>query len=119
LSFNSIEARIDLGFGVSITKCVRVEGIDRDLIKSRARLATHCMVVLIGGKRILVHVGKSNAEGPVVGRVYLDEKVYHEPEGYVIPLGLDAPKLEIGIYMTWLAAQGFDIAVAKRTLNGR
>jgi len=119
LSFNNIEAQVDLGFGVSVQKRVYIEGIDRELIKSMSKAATHCLVVLLGGKRILLHVQKPDAEGQIIARVYLNERVYHDPEGFVTPAGVDKPMLEIGIYMPWLAGQGFDIATVKRTLNGK
>ncbi len=120
ISFNALEVDIDLGFGVRTRRRVRVEGVDQLGVPApMQRLAYHCLVVLVGGKRLLVQIDNPRMEGSILGRVFLDERVYHNPEGMASVPGLDAERLEVGLYFNWLAGRKFDVTVVRRTLNGR
>lgn len=117
---NCLEARVALGFGVTVTKRVIIEGIDSHRIPPQLRpLAKKAMVILVGGKSILVHADPSVQDGIVQGRVYLNEKVYGAPEGAMcVPYGLDQPLLEIGFFFEWLHGRNFSIDALKGVLNG-
>ena len=119
MSLNSIEVELQLGFGVSIRKAVRLEGIDESGIPRRnASDAKHCLVVLLGGKHLLVHTDAYRKGSMLVGRVYLDERVYGEPVGMTVPFGMDEFRLDVSVFYDWLRTHGYDISVVKSVLNG-
>jgi hypothetical protein len=118
-SVNCVEVDIDLGFGISVKKTVVLEGIDRaDIPKTLVSKAKHCLVVLLGGKNILIHIDDEQKDGHLYGRVFLDQKVFGDPEGLIKPFGLDEPRLEVSTFYAWLKDQGFDIVLVKNILNG-
>lgn len=113
----------DLWFGIHGHKRVIIEGIDVGRVNAAQRgHAQHCLVVLLGGKRLLVKVADPRVDGSVLGRVYLDEKVYHKPAGLVEVsdlLGDNRERLEIGTYFDALIACNFDVGFVHKTLNGK
>ncbi|KKL74226.1 hypothetical protein LCGC14_2067010 [marine sediment metagenome] len=118
-SLNCVEVELQLGFGVSIKKLVLLEGIEqKDIPRSSRSEAKHCLVVLVGGKKVLVQADAQRKDNYVVGRVFLDEKVYGDPEGMMTPHGMDKALLEISTFYAWLATQKYDIQEVKAVLNG-
>ena len=119
MSLNSIEVELQLGFGVSIRKAVRLEGIDESSVpRHHASDAKHCLVVLLGGKRLLIHTDVHRKGRTLVGRVYLDERVYGEPVGMGIPFGMDELRLDVSVFYEWLRANGYNVQAVKVMLNG-
>ena len=135
---------LDLGIGnVHVHRLIRVEGVDTNNLRLDARpnpRALRCMVVLLGGKHLLVKmraeapevpgervpVGSNDGTGaydrevPVFGRLYLDHKVYHSPPGLVEVAGMGGlHRLEVGLYYEYLQKHNFDIRLVWRTLNGK
>ena len=118
-SLNCLEVDLDLGFGISVMKRIVLEGVDyRGIPKALRSDAKHCLVVLLGGKRVVVHTDQSKQDGFILGRVYLDERVYGKPEGLTVPFGLTEPMLEVGAFYTWLAGKEFDVHLVKVAING-
>lgn len=118
-SLNSIEVELQLGFGVSIRKAVRLEGIDESSVPQHcASEAKHCLVVLLGGKHLLVHTDAHRQARTLVGRVYLDERVYGDPVGMETPFGMDEFRLDVSVFYDWLRSQAYDIRMVKAVLNG-
>ena len=118
-SLNCVEIDLQLGFGVSVRKSILLEGVQPKTIPRRlASGAKHCLVVLLGGKRVIVHVDDHRKDGFLVGRVYLDEKVYGDPVGMLEPFGLAKTLLEVSTFYAWLADREYDIAQVKAVLNG-
>jgi hypothetical protein len=86
--------------------------------------AQHCLVVLLGGKRVMVEPeittreqwGRSDAVG---ARVYLTERVHERPVGFTegIP-GHPDPVLEAAPFYNSLFPE-FDVTVVRSILNGR
>jgi len=115
-----VEFDLDVGFGITVRRSVVIEGLSaRDIPEKFRNEAKHCLVTLLGGKRVLVLASINGKTDPyILGRVYLNEKVYGEPVGYVQPPGLDARLLEIGLFCSWLAAEKYDIQKVKAVLNG-
>lgn len=118
---NLVEARVDLGFGVELTRLLRLdnvstEGLDDD---SRAR-ATHCLVVLAGGKRLLVQIDDPSVyQHPLDCRVYLEERTHGRLVGHTAGLSPSVdPILELSPFMNWLGARGFNVDDVKLALNG-
>lgn len=118
-SLDSIEVELQLGFGVSIRKAVRLEGIEAADIPGRlASDAKHCLVVLLGGKKVLVHTDEHRRGRFLVGRVYLDERTYGDPVGMATPFGLDVTRLDVSTFYDWLRKRSYDIKLVKAVLNG-
>ncbi len=120
-SFNCIEAELDLGYSVSVKKNIILEGVQSGSVPSAQRKdAKHALVVLLGGKHLVIHTGQQNVkDGFLPGRVYLVEKVHGEPEGLATPYGLDIQLLEVGLFYPSLQRARFDIGFVKSVLNGR
>jgi len=115
---NRLLAEIELNFGVKIRRTLQLEGIpDTFAVRSWRAKAIHALVVLAGGKKLVVHVDDAESE-PLIGRVYLDERVHGRPAGLECPYGLDVEMLDLSTYLLWLKDQQFDIGLVKRTLNG-
>jgi hypothetical protein len=120
LSTNCIEVALDLGFGLHLNKRIVLEGIDnRSIPKKYRNAAQHALIILVGGKRLLVHVDDTKQDGYLTGRVYLDEKVYGEPVGMTIPFGRETPLLEVSEFYRWLGDVEFDLKEVKAALNGK
>jgi len=120
LSTNCIEVALDLGFGLHLNKRIVLEGVNnRSIPKKLRNAAQHALIVLVGGKRVLVHVDDTKQDGFLTGRVYLDEKVYGEPVGMTIPFGRETPLLEVSEFYRWLGDVEFDLKEVKAALNGR
>jgi hypothetical protein len=121
ISFNCAEVELALRFGVKVEKNIIVEGVQKtDVPFHSQRTAQHALVVLIGGKRLVVQVDDDEKkDGFILGRVYLAEKVHGNPVGLVIPKGLETPMLEVGTFMRWLIADGLSIDKVKAVLNGK
>jgi hypothetical protein len=120
LSTNCIEVALDLGFGLHLNKRIVLEGIsNRSIPKKHRNAAQHALIILVGGKRLLVHVDDTKQDGYLTGRVYLDEKVYGEPVGMTIPFGREKPLLEVSEFYRWLGDVEFDLKEVKAALNGK
>ena len=119
MSPNLVEVELQLGFGVSIRKAVRLEGIDESSIPRHcARDAKHCLVVLLGGKHLLVHTDVHRQGRILVGRVYLDARVYGAPIGMEVPFGMDESRLDVSVFYDWLRGCRYDVGMVKAVLNG-
>lgn len=118
---NALQVRLHTGFGQTLSKRVVIEGIDQKAIPPMLRTqAKKAMVVLCGGKSVLVHTDDSSEDGHILGRVYLNEKTFDAPDGTLLtPHSLDRPMLEFGSFFRWLWDREFDIGALKEVLNGK
>lgn len=118
---NALQVRLHTGFGQTLSKRVIIESIDQQAVPPAMRTqAKKAMIVLCGGKSVLVHTDDSTGDGHILGRVYLNEKVFDAPEGSVlVPHTLDQPMLEIGTFFQWMRDNEFDITALKNVLNGK
>ena len=120
--FNCVDVGLDLDFGVQIRKRIIIEGIQpRDVPKKFHSAARHCMIVLLGGKRLIIRVdpGADRRDGILLGRVYLAEETYGDPPGMRVPHGLDKKLLEVGEFFQYLLTKKFEDEYVKRALNKR
>ena len=119
-SINCLEIRLTLAFGVSVEKNVVLEGVDKNCVpEKRRQAAKRALIVLVGGKDVIVHTDTLAQDGFVIGRVYLDEKIYGKPEvGFVEPYNIDVPMLEVSTFYLWLRERDFDVRLATEALNG-
>lgn len=118
---NLIEATLDLGFGVSLTRIFRLDTVSTDGLDEEAySRAKHCLVVLLGGKRLLVQPQDERTfKNPIEARIYLDEKTHGKLVGQTCGMSTSVdPVLEVGPYVNWLRARGFDLDDVKFALNG-
>jgi len=124
---NRIEVNLDLDFGLRLTKTFLLEGFSlQDVPEEKRSDAKHCLVILVGGKNLGVRPDPSAREkwhslADLRARVYLRERVFESPVGFV-ESGVEeanGPVLEISPYMRWLAERGFDIEDVKTTMNGK
>jgi len=118
-SLGCVEFELELGFGVSARRSVLIEGIEPRTIPEKMRSeAKHCLVTLLGGKRVLVLADVRKPDMTVLGRVFLNEKVHGNPEGMAQPPSLEEYLLEVGTFFNWLGSTKYDIQVVKAVLNG-
>ena len=104
-----IEADIELDFGVHVRRVVHLEGLDAQTVPSSlVSRAKHALVVLIGGKNLIINTEPTLNGSKVVGRLYLDVPVYGNPPGMTIPPGLDQEMLEVSEFFLSLRKNGFN-----------
>lgn len=110
---------VELGFAVSVIRTVKIEGApDKDLPICCRDAAMHCATVLLGGKRLVIRYHDTDSEKVQVVRVYLDEKVFGSPPGFVsVSNDLDHV-LDVGVYLSSLVPSRFSVADVRKTLNG-
>lgn len=125
-SIDRVEISVELDFDVSARKVFSLAlDFDPDTLgEDDYSRAQHCLVVLLGGKRVLVEPeistreqwGRSDAVG---ARVYMTERVHQRPVGYTegIPGHID-PVLEAAPFYNSLFPE-FDVTVVRAILNGR
>lgn len=115
-------AEIDLGFGCLAQRTLYVEGVDH--VPPPGELgdrANHCMVVLLGGKKLLLQISDFPIEGPVQARVFLDEHVYGHANlpGLTRPYGIDELMLDVGEFYRYLGRNRFNVALVKQAISER
>ena len=118
---NCLQVRLHTGFGQTLSKRVVIEGIDQKAVLPALRTkAKKAMVVLCGGKSVIVHTDDATEDGIILGRVYFNEKVFDAPaDAMLVPHTLAQPMLEIGTFFQWLWEREFDISALKEVLNGK
>mgnify|MGYP000179800205 CR=1 FL=1 len=119
-SIGRIEVDVDLGLGVRKNHIFSLEGFShRDVEDPNKAKACHCLVVLIGGKRLLVQPEHLRPDARRA-RLFLAEKVHGSPVGLVQHApGLTKPILDISVFLSWLSASDFEIAKVHEVVNGR
>jgi hypothetical protein len=119
-SINCIEINLDLRFGVHIDKNVVLEGIEAKDINPKLRSqAMHCLILLVGGKKVIVHADDSQRDGYIVGRVFLQDRVTEAPVPLLRPYGMDTPMLEVTSFYRWMASRDFNAADVTNLLNAK
>ena len=120
INLNCVMVYLDLGFGISLQKNLVVEGIDGSVVPPSQRpAATHCLVIIAGGRDLLVHTDDTTLDGFLKARVYLAAETPAAPEGTLaMPYGIDLPRMEVGLMWQWVARHGFDPRAVGRCLLG-
>ena len=118
-NLSRIECCLDLGFGVSLNHSFSMLGFDPKLVPDEQRReAVHALVVLIGGKNVLLEP-ESDKPNVKSARIYLNERVYGTPVGYVANVPkLPRPILDVAMFMEWLSGVGFDAKRAREVIRG-
>lgn len=124
-SVNAVEASVDLDFGVTVRKVFIFAGVRVADIPQRLRKeALHCLVVLLGGKRLLVQPAEAEREQwgrrpEVHARVFLDARICGTPIGLTTGLpGLTGAFLEVTPFLRHLQEHEFDLQFVKNALRG-
>ena len=118
-SVNSLLVDLDLGFGIHAHRTVYLEGVSVGSVPAPLRKnAMHCLVVLLGGKRLLLRTTDAQKVDGVLARVYLAEKVYGNPVGLSVPYGFDDALLDVSEFYLSLRTNGYDVSGVKSILNG-
>lgn len=125
-AIDRVEIMVELDFDLFVRKVFELS-LDFDpstLEEDDYSRAQHCLVVLLGGKRVMVepevttrdHWGRCDAVG---ARVYLTERIHERPVGYTedLPDHPD-PVLEAAPFYNSLFPE-FDVTVVRSILNGR
>jgi hypothetical protein len=116
----TLRVSIDLGFNVSIERHVIVDGIAPERISaSDTNAAAHALVVLVGGKPLVLRTDPAVRGYTITAVVYLNRKVHGEPEGLERVDGWGTPLLNIGKFHAWLARYNYDVREALAVLNGK
>lgn len=119
-SASRVELDIDLGFGVRLVRVFALEGVDaRQIPESQASEAVHALVVLIGGKQVLVRPEHRKSDARRAS-VFLNERVFGTPVGFVADVpGLPRPILDVAMFFNWIAARAFDIGLVREVVHGK
>jgi hypothetical protein len=121
---NQIEATVELEFGVSVTRMFSLDAVSADVPSEDYDRAMHCLVVLVGGKRLILQPDEADRENwshrPVIAaRVYLAERTYGKQVGHTCGLYSEVdPVLEVSPFFNWIRERGFRLADVKAAVNG-
>lgn len=125
LTPNAVEIMLDLAFSVHTSRRFTLEEVplpDRsdETTWDRAR---HCLVVLLGGKRVVVQMSardcsNDSARNFIPARVYLDTRIDPQTVGYTpsVP-GWHRPMLDVNTFFASIAVGGYRVATVRAALN--
>ena len=123
-SIGVVEVSLDLDFGVRVSKVLSIEGIrPLEIPEHLHSNAMHCLVVLLGGKKLLVQPNPDDREAwgrmPTIrARVFVDEKVHGNPIGLTTNIdGVDGDLLDVAPFCHDLCSSGFPVDGVKQVLN--
>lgn len=125
----ALDALVDLDFGVQVRRTFRISDVplasaSEETDASVLDRAKHCLVVLVGGKNLVIRPDPSLRERwhlmpSIPARVYLRDRVLGKPVGYIESMAeAGGPALEVGPFMAWLAGEGFEVDLVREALNG-
>lgn len=122
---NMIEAEIYLGFNLVHRSIVWLSGVEvaDEALKAKA---IHCLVVLIGGKKVFLEIEDPDSR-KAVARVFrgIDEKMCEAFDGFVqdtkgLPGGTyPAKTIDVNEFMRFLSKDGFDVQEVKNRVIGK
>ncbi len=115
LSYERAFLRLSVWHAVEVNAECRLEGCEGIASNSRsADFARHCLIVLIGAKKILAHVDR-RAPVPIT-RIYLASRVTPPPEFAVNLPDTSGALLDVNAFLRSLAPT-FDVERVKAALN--
>lgn len=119
-SVNRVEINLNLGFGSSLSRIFTIDGVvSADVVNDKKSDAVHCLVVLLGGKKVIVQPENEKATC-TYGRIFLNEKIHGSPIGLVTNVErLDRPILDVTPFFHFLAQNDFDVKLVHEVVNRR
>jgi hypothetical protein len=113
---NSLDVRLEIGFRVTIVRKLLLEAIDGVSLSAEMRKrASHCLVVIAGGKDIIGLVDDTGMDGHIRARLYLPVTPAATHPGAATPAWSALPLTDVGECLRWASQHDFD-AAAVRTL---
>lgn len=104
---NTLDVLLDLGLGVHVRRQVRVAGVF--VSGSPDKQASHCLVILAGGKEVVCAVYREEPDAMLLARVFAPEHVPTDPPIDLVTIAEHPrPVVDVGAWMSWSAAHGFD-----------
>lgn len=112
-----VELDVELPFGAHLHRTFNITDMNKVSEPLRTR-AVHALVVLIGGKKILL-LPEHTREDARSARIFLNERLHGSPVGIVQHVErLVRPVLDVAMFMGWLAEREFDIRLVREVVNG-
>lgn len=114
-----VEVDLSLGFGISVRREINVEGVNPNMVPRKDfEAANRCMIILLGGKNLIVQADDSSSDRVVMGRVFLDEDVYGATDSLLTPFGTNKKRLEVGNFFSEMVKHRFEAPFVRQILNG-
>jgi hypothetical protein len=116
-SANCVEADVHLGFDISIRKSLLLRGLNLQSFDTEAarEKAKHCLIVLVGSKKVWVRVGEM-AQGFHVADMFIGS-IKFSPVGYETIDG--QLTMDVAAFMKWLQKDGLDHKKVLGAINGQ
>ena len=107
---------LDLGFGVSLQRLVKIRRTEPQISypADNSHEAAHCLVVLIGGKDVLVS-DYEEVNGCVVADVFVTAPTAHLPQ-VAVP-GVPGTFVDVYAAMRWAESTGWDARQLREVLK--
>lgn len=112
---DGFDAIVDLGFGVSVKKHVRIRRREENYrYDGKGSECNHCLVVLIGGKEVLIHDVRDEARW-VVADVFITCPTSTLPQVQVA--GMGGQFVDVHAAMCWAEGQGWEARRVREALK--
>lgn len=124
-SVSRVDVLVEMPFDLFVCKTFTLDALgfdDSAFDDDTYSDAQHALVVLLGGKRVIVEPDISQRAHwghlrTITARIYLDARVHGAPVGLTKGI-LSNPVLEISPFFSWVAENKFNMGTMKRVLNG-
>lgn len=77
---NLLNVQLQLGFGMQLSRRIILQGVAPALPASRADVVMRSLILLMGGKRLLLELNPNHHSECLTAMVYLEEEVAQAPE---------------------------------------
>lgn len=115
---NSLDVRLEIGFRVTIVRKLILEGIETLSLSTEMRKrASHCLVVIAGGKDVIGLVDDTGMDGHLKARLYLPVTPDATHPGIATPAWADVPLTDIGECLRWASQHDYDAAEARKMMR--
>lgn len=116
---NCLDVRLEIGFRVTIVRKLILEALDGSSLAIEARKrATHCLVVIAGGKDVLGIVDDTGMDGHLRARLYLPVAPPEGHPGSATPAWAGSPLTDIGECLRWASRYNFDPTEVRNMMRG-
>jgi len=113
-SVNSVSLCVYLRFRISIIVDVKLDDVPFET--NVADDGKHCLIIMIGGKKILLDTDDHEKRFPYMGTLYVKGQIPHKDCCVSIN---NISYINVNRYMSWLRGQNFDVELLKSELNSK